>query len=200
VPTILVVNPSLPVKTVKELVALAKKHPNEILYASIGNGAPPHLSAELFNSMAGIKMTHVPYKGAAPSMISLLAGETQLTFTTVLVALPHVKTARLRALGVASLKRAAVMPDVPTIDEAGVRGYESNAWYGLLAPANASKEAVARMNSEINRVLADPAVRAAMVERGLEPLGGTAEKFGEHLRTEIAKYARVVREAKMKID
>ena len=135
VPTILVVNPALPVKTIKDLVALGKKRPGEILYASVGNGTPPHLSAELFNNMAGIKMTHVPYKGAAPSMISLLAGETQLTFTTVVVALPQVKTGRLRALGVASLNRAAVMPDVPTIDEAGVRGYESLAWYGLLAPA-----------------------------------------------------------------
>ena len=120
VANILVVNPALPVKTVKDLVALAKKRPGEILYASIGNGTPSHLSAELFDSMAGIKMTHVPYKGAAPSMVSLLSGETQLTFTTVLVALPHVKTGRLRALGVASLKRAAVMSDVPKIGRAHV--------------------------------------------------------------------------------
>jgi tripartite-type tricarboxylate transporter receptor subunit TctC len=127
VPNILVVNPSLPVRSVRELIALAKKRPGEILYASIGPASPSHLTAELFNSMAGIKTTHVPYKGAAPSMVALVAGETQLTFTTVLVAVPYVKAGRLRAIGVASLKRSVAVPDVPTIDEAGVKGFDSTA-------------------------------------------------------------------------
>ena len=175
VPTILVVNPALPVKTIKDLVALGKKRPGEILYASVGNGTPPHLSAELFNNMAGIKMTHVPYKGAAPSMISLLAGETQLTFTTVVVALPQVKTGRLRALGVASLKRAAVMPDVPTIDEAGVRGYESIAWYGLLAPAKTPPAIVEQLHRETVRALQAPDLRDMLKNQGAEPVGNSGE-------------------------
>ena len=200
VPTILVVNPALPVKTVKDLVALGKKRPGEILYASIGNGTPPHLSAELFDSMAGIKMAHVPYKGAAPSMISLLAGETQLTFTTVLVALPHVKTGRLRALGVASLKRAAVMPDVPTIDEAGVRGYESIAWYGLLAPARTPPAIVDQLHRETVRALQAPDLRDMLKNQGAEPVGNSGEQFNAVIKEEIDKWRKLVQALGLKAD
>ena len=200
VPNILVINPSLPVKTVKELVALAKKHPDEILYASIGNGTPAHLSAELFNNMAGIKMTHVPYKGAAPSMISLLAGETQLTFTTVVVALPQVKTGRLRALGVASLKRAAVMPDVPTIDEAGVRGYESLAWYGLLAPAKTPLAIVEQLHRETVRALQAPDLRDMLKNQGAEPVGNSGEQFNLIIKEEIEKWRKLVQALGLKAD
>ena len=200
VPTILVANPALPVKTVKDLVALGKKRPGEILYASIGNGTPPHLSAELFNNMAGIKMTHVPYKGAAPSMISLLAGETQLTFTTVVVALPHVKTGRLRALGVASLKRAAVMPDVPTIDEAGVRGYESLAWYGLLAPAKTSPAIVEQLHRETVRALQAPDLRDMLKNQGAEPVGNTGDQFNVIIKEEIEKWRKLVQALGLKAD
>ncbi len=200
VPTILVANPALPVKTVKDLVALGKKRPGEILYASIGNGTPPHLSAELFNNMAGIKMTHVPYKGAAPSMISLLAGETQLTFTTVLVALPHVKTGRLRALGVASLKRAAVMPDVPTIDEAGVRGYESLAWYGLLAPAKTPPAIVEQLHRETVRALQAPDLRDMLKNQGAEPVGNTGDQFNVIIKEEIEKWRKLVQALGLKAD
>ncbi len=200
VPTILVVNPALPVKTVKELVALGKKRPGEILYASVGNGTPPHLSAELFNNMAGIKMTHVPYKGAAPSMISLLAGETQLTFTTVVVALPQVKTGRLRALGVASLKRAAVMPDVPTIDEAGVRGYESLAWYGLLAPAKTPPAIVEQLHRETVRALQAPDLRDMLKNQGAEPVGNSGEQFNLIIKEEIEKWRKLVQALGLKAD
>jgi tripartite-type tricarboxylate transporter receptor subunit TctC len=200
VPNILVVNPSLPVKTVKDLIALAKKHPGEILYASIGNGTPAHLSAELFNSMAGIKMTHVPYKGAAPSIIALISGETQLTFTTVLVAMPHVKSGRLRALGVASLKRAAVMPDVPTIDEAGVRGYESNAWYGLLAPAKTPPAIVEQLHRETIRVLQLPDVRDNLKGQGADPVGDTPREFAAIITEEIEKWRKVVQATGTKAD
>ena len=200
VPTILVANPALPVKTVKDLVALGKKRPGEILYASIGNGTPPHLSAELFNNMAGIKMTHVPYKGAAPSMISLLAGETQLTFTTVVVALPHVKTGRLRALGVASLKRAAVMPDVPTIDEAGVRGYESLAWYGLLAPAKTPPAIVEQLHRETVRALQAPDLRDMLKNQGAEPVGNTGDQFNVIIKEEIEKWRKLVQALGLKAD
>jgi tripartite-type tricarboxylate transporter receptor subunit TctC len=200
VPNILIVNPALPVKTVKDLIALAKKHPGEILYASIGNGTPSHLSAELFNSMAGVKMTHVAYKGAAPSIIALISGETQLTFTTVLVAMPHVKSGRLRALGVASLKRAAVMPDVPTIDEAGVRGYESNAWYGLLAPAKTPPAIVDQLHRETVRVLQLPDVRDNLKGQGADPVGDTPKEFAAIINDEIEKWRKVVQATGTKAD
>jgi len=192
VPNILVINPSLPVKTVKELVALAKKHPGEILYASIGNGTPAHLSAELFNSMAGIRMTHVPYKGAAASIVALISGETQLTFTTVLVAMPHIKSGRLRALGVASLKRSTVLPDVPTIDEAGVRGYESNAWYGLLAPAKTPQSILDQLHRETVKTLQNNDVRDNLKGQGAEPVGNAPREFAVIIADEIEKWRRVV--------
>ena len=192
VPNILVINPSLPVKTVKELVALAKKHPGEILYASIGNGTPAHLSAELFNSMAGIRMTHVPYTGAAASIVALISGETQLTFTTVLVAMPHIKSGRLRALGVASLKRSTVLPDVPTIDEAGVRGYESNAWYGLLAPARTPQPILDQLHRETVKTLQNNDVRDNLKGQGAEPVGNAPREFAVIIADEIEKWRRVV--------
>lgn len=192
VPNILVVNPSLPVKTVKELIALAKKRPGEILYASVGSGTPAHLSAELFNLMAGTKMTHVAYKGAAPSIIALISGETQLTFTTVLVALPYVKSGRLRAVAVASTGRAAVMPEVPTIDESGLRGYESNAWYGLLAPAKTPQSAIEQLHREMVKVLQLAEIHASFKNQGAEPVGNTPDQFRAIIRTEIEKWRKVV--------
>jgi tripartite-type tricarboxylate transporter receptor subunit TctC len=200
VPNILVVNPSLPVKTVRELIALAKRHPGEILYASIGNGTPSHLSAELFNSMAGVRMTHVAYKGAAPSMIALISGETQLTFTTVLVALPHVKSGRLRALAVASLKRSAVMPEVPTIDESGVRGYESNAWYGLLAPAKTPPAIIDQLHRETVKTLQLPDIRESFRTQGAEPVANTPDQFGAIIKDEIEKWRKVVQAIGVKAD
>src|SRR3954470_2029891 len=200
VPNILVVNPSLPVKTVKDLIALAKKHPGEILYASIGNGTPAHLSAELFNSMAGIRMTHVAYKGAAPSIIALISGETQLTFTTVLVAMPHIKSGRLRALGVASLKRSAVLPDIPTIDEAGVRGYESHAWYGLLAPAKTPPAIIEQLHRETVKALQLADVRDNLKNQGAEPVGSTPREFATLINDEIEKWRKVVQATGVKAD
>ncbi len=200
VPNILVVNPSLPVKTVKELIALAKKRPGEILYASVGSGTPAHLSAELFNSMAGIRMTHVAYKGAAPSMVALISGETQLTFTTVLVALPHVQSGRLRAIAVASLKRSAVMTDVPTIDESGLRGYASTAWYGLLAPAKTPAPIVGQLNRETIKVLQAPETRASFLKLGAEPVGNTPDQFAGIIKAEIEKWRKVVQATGAKAD
>jgi len=193
VPNILVTNPALPVKTVKELIALAKQRPGEILYASIGPASPSHLTAELFNSMAGIKTTHVPYKGAAPSMIALVAGETQLTFTTVLVAVPYVKTARLRALGVASLKRSSAMPDVPTINEAGVKGFDSTAWWGLLAPAKTPRSVVDRLYAVTTSTMKLPDIRSRLDQLGAEPAGHTPEAFDQLIRDDIVKWGKVVK-------
>ena len=193
VPNILVVNASLPVKNVKELIALAKARPAEVLYASIGPASPSHLSAELFNAMAGVKMTHVPYKGAAPSMVALVAGETQLTFTTVLVAVPYVKAGRLRALGVASLKRSPAMPGVPTIDEAGVKGYDSTAWWGLLAPAKTPKPVLDRLYAVTVSAINQPEIRERLVQLGAEPSGMQPEAFDRLIRDDIAKWGKVVK-------
>src|SRR4051812_2712706 len=200
VPNILVINPALPVKTVRDLIALAQKRPGEILYASIGNGTPSHLSAELFDTMASIKMTHVAYKGAAPSIIALISGETQLTFTTVLVAMPHIKSGRLRALGVASLKRSPVLPELPTIDEAGVRGYESNAWYGLLAPAKTPPAIVEQLHRETVKVLQLPDVRDNLRNQGAEPVGSTPREFAAIINDEIEKWRKVVQATGVKAD
>jgi tripartite-type tricarboxylate transporter receptor subunit TctC len=193
VPNILVVNAALPVRTVKDLIALARKRPGEILYASIGTSSPSHLSAELFNSMAGIKTTHVPYKGAAPSMIALVAGETQMTFTTVLVAVPYVKVGKLRALGVASLKRSAAMPEVPTIDEAGVKGYDSTAWWGLLAPARTPRPVLERLHAVTVGALNSPEIRERLAQLGAEPGGISVEAFDRLIREDIVKWGKVVK-------
>jgi len=200
VPNILVVNPVLPAKTVKDLIGLAKKRPGELLYASVGSGTPAHLSAELFNLMAGIRMTHVPYKGAAPSIIALISGETQLTFTTVLVALPHVQTGRLRALAVGSLKRSPVMPDVPTVDESGLKGYESTAWYGLLAPAKTPVAIVEQLHRETVKVIQSPDIRDSLLKQGAEPVGSTPEAFGRLIRADIDKWTKVVKATGARVD
>jgi len=200
VPNILVVNASLPVKSVKELIALAKARPGEVLYASIGPASPSHLSAELFNAMAGVKMAHVPYKGAAPSMVALVSGETQLTFTTVLVAVPYVKADRLRALGVASLKRSPAMPSVPTIDEAGVKGYDSTAWWGLLAPAKTPKPVIDRLYAVTVNAINAPEIRERLVQLGAEPSGMPPEAFDRLIRDDIAKWGKVVKALGITID
>lgn len=193
VPNILVSNPTLPVKTVKELIALAKRRPGEVLYASIGPASPSHLTAELFNSMAGVKTTHVPYKGAAPSLVALVSGETQITFTTVLVAVPYLKVNRLRALGVTSLKRSAALPDVPTLDEAGVPGFESMAWWGLLAPAKTPKPILERLYNVATATMKTPEIRARLDQLGAEPAGHTPEAFDQLIRDDIAKWGKVVK-------
>jgi tripartite-type tricarboxylate transporter receptor subunit TctC len=193
VPNILVVNPSLPVRSVRELIALAKKRPGEILYASIGPASPSHLTAELFNSMAGIKTTHVPYKGAAPSMVALVAGETQLTFTTVLVAVPYVKAGRLRAIGVASLKRSVAVPDVPTIDEAGVKGFDSTAWWGLLAPAKTPRPVIDKLYAATLAAIKLPEMNERLISLGAEPGGFPPEAFDKFIRDDIVKWGKVVK-------
>jgi tripartite-type tricarboxylate transporter receptor subunit TctC len=193
VPNILVVNPSLPVKSVKELIALAKQRPGEILYASIGPSSPSHLTAELFNTMAGIRTTHVPYKGAAPSMVALVAGETQLTFTTVLVAVPYVKANRLRPLGVTTLKRSVALPSVPTIDEAGVKGFESLAWWGLLAPAKTPRPVIDRLYNATVAAIKNPEMNEKLVGLGAEPGGIPPEAFDRLIKQDIVKWGKVVK-------
>lgn len=200
VPNILVVHPALPAKTVGDLISLARKRPGDINFASVGNGTPAHLSAELFNLMAGVKMTHVPYKGAAASIIGMITGETQLTFTTVLIALPHVKAGKLRPLAVATLVRTPLLPEVPTVDESGLKGYESIAWYGLLAPAGTPGPVVDRLNAELGRSVQTPEVRDNLLRQGTEIVASSPARFAQVIREDIVKWTKVVKAAAVKPD
>jgi len=200
VPNILVVHPSLPAKTVGDLISLARKRPGDINYASVGNGTPAHLSAELFNMMAGVRMTHIPYKGAAASIIGMITGETQLTFTTVLIALPHVKAGKLRPLAVATLARTPLLPEVPTVDQSGLKGYESIAWYGLLAPAGTPGPVVDRLHGELVKSVQTPEVRDNLLRQGTEIIASTPARFAQVIREDIVKWTKVVKAAAVKPD
>ncbi len=197
---ILVVHPSLPVKSVKELIALAKARPSELLYSSGGNGAAAHLAAELFNSMSRVRLAHVPYKGVAAALIAVLSGETQVTFASQPTALPHIKQGRLQPLAVTSAKRSSFTPALPSIAEAALPGYETTAWFGILSPAKMPAAITARLNSEMNRALDRADVKAGFTSQSLESIGGTSEQFSALIKDELAKWRKVVKEAGMRID
>jgi len=192
---ILVVDPSLPAKSVKELIALAKSKPGKINYASAGNGSTQHLSGELFKTMAGVDLVHIPYKGSAPGMTALLGGEVSLMFNSTPTTLPHVKTGKLRGLAVTGGKRSPEAPELPTVAEAGVPGFEVTGWYGVLAPAATPKEIVVKLNSELAKILQLPDIKERLKELGVEAGGGTPEQFGDFIKKEIAKWAKVVKES-----
>jgi len=192
-PYVLLAHPAVPAKNTAELIALAKARPGQLNYASAGGGSATHLSGELLKSMAGVNIVHVPYKGTGPAVTALLSGEVDLYFATVPAALPLVEAKKLRALGVTSARRSPLMRDVPAIAEAGLKGYETSTWHGILAPAGTSPEIVVKLNAEIARVLAQPAVKERLVGQGLDPVGGTPEQFGAYLKTEISKWAVVVK-------
>jgi tripartite-type tricarboxylate transporter receptor subunit TctC len=195
VPHLLVVHPSLPAATVKGLIAIAKSKPGQIAYVSGGLGSSTHLAAELFKSMAGVDLLHVPYKGTVPSLVDVMSGQVPVTFGTVPTVLQHIKAGRLRALGLTGARRSLSAPDVPTIAEAGVLGYEAATWHGMLVPARTPGAIVAKLNSEVVRMLNDVEVRARLGREGLEPIGSTPEQMDAHLRTEIPKWAQVIRTA-----
>jgi len=199
-PNLLVVNPSLPVKSVGELIALAKAKPNSLSYASTGNGSSNHISMELFKSLAGVDIVHIPYKGTAPAVTDLLGGQVHLMFDNVPNVLPHVKAGKLVALGQTGVKRSPLISDVPTVAEAGVAGYEVTVWFGLVAPAGTPREVVQKLNAETVRILAMPDVRERFLAQGVEPVGSTPEQFGEHIRTQMAKWAKVVADAGVKAE
>ena len=196
----LVVHPALPVKSVKEFVALAKSKPGQLTYSSSGNGSFVHLSMALFASMAGIKMTHVPYKGGGPAAISIASGETQAQMGTVGSVIQQVKQNRVRALAVTSDKRVDAFPNLPTISEAGVPGYEFTAWIGMLAPANTPRPIVDRLNAEVNKVLKMPDVAQNLKSQTLEPLFMTPDQFARRLKSDYDKYEKVVKLTGAKID
>jgi tripartite-type tricarboxylate transporter receptor subunit TctC len=195
VPQVLVVHPSLPVKSTREFVALAKARPGQINYGSGGVGSTGHLAGELLQSSAGIRMIHIPYKGAGPAAVDVIAGQIQALFTSAVNALQHARTGRVRVLGVSTPKRMSAMPDVPTIAESGVPGYELMTWYGLLAPAGTPRAAIDRMNQETAAVINLPDVLARFRADGVEPATGTPEQFADMIRTELVRIEKIVKAA-----
>lgn len=199
-PHILVVHPSVPAKTVKELIALAKAKPGELNYGSSGVATSTHLAAELFLHLTGTRMVNVPYKGGAPGMTALLGGQVQLYFATISTALPHVKAGKLRALGVTSAKRSTAAPEFPTIAEAGVPGYQHTSWVGMLAPAKTPQPIVARLNAEVVKVVESPQMKALLLREGLEADTSTPEEFARDIRAQIEKWKKLIEAAGIKAE
>ncbi len=194
-PNILVVHPSLPVKSVRELVALARSQPERIHFGSSGVATGTHMSMELFMSMAGIKLVHVPYKGGAPSVIGLISGEVQVNFATITTALPHVKTRRLRPLAVSTARRSRAAPEIPTVSEAGLKGFEYASWIGLLAPAGTPRPIIAKLNAESVKAVQTPEIREILAAEGAEPVASTPEAFASTIAAEVARWMKVVKAA-----
>jgi tripartite-type tricarboxylate transporter receptor subunit TctC len=199
-PNILVVHPSVPAKSVKDLIALVRSRPGQLDYASAGNGSAPHLAGALFNSMAGTTMVHIPYKGSAPAMVALISGECAVGFVSAPSVLQHVKSGRLRGIAITGTRRSAMVPDLPTVNEAGVRGYESGGWFGLLAPAGTPAEVVNRLQADTVKVLEAPDMRERMETNGLTFIGSTPAQFATYLRGEVEKWGKVVRSAGMQVE
>ena len=197
---ILVVHPSLQAQSVKDFIALAKAKPGAFNFSSSGNGTVIQLTMELFRSMAGISLLHVPYKGAAPALADLLSGQIQLTFNPASVVMPHVRSGRLRALGVSSARRTPLAPELPTIAEAALPGYEANGWYAVLAPAGTPQPIITRLNRELQNVIADRDVKERFAATGVEPIGSTPEQFAAYMRDEYAKWGKVIRATGVKAD
>lgn len=200
VPNGMAVHPSLPVKTARDFVALAKAKPGELLYASGGSGSASHLAGEYFRLLTKIDMVHVPYKGTGPAMISMISGQTTMTITGMVALMPHVKSGRLKLLGVATMKRLAILPDVPTINDSGVPGYDANQWYGVLTQAAVPRDIVAKLHADIVKVLARPDIKERLAADGAEPVANTPEQFAAHIKSEIARWAPVVRASGAKPD
>ena len=194
-PNILVVHPSLPVKSVKELIALAKSKPGQLNYASSGSGAAAHLSGELFKVMAHVDLVHIPYKGAAPALNDVLAGQDQLMFATSLSVMPHIRSGRLHALAVTTARRMHAMPELPTVAEAGVPGFEATTWHGVVVSAATPPALVARLNGDTAKILNVPDVRERFAALGAEVIGGTPDEFAAYIKKEIPKWTRVVRDS-----
>ena len=200
VPNLLVVHPSVPAKTVAELTALAKSQPGKLNVASSGNGTSIHLAAELYKQMAGVDITHVPYKGSSPAVADLLGGQVQLMFDNMPSSLPHAKAGKLRALAVTSLKRSPALPDVPTMDESGLKGFDATSWFGLLAPAGTPKDIIAKLNAASVKALATPEMRERLAAQGADPIGNSPEQFSVFINAEIDKWAKIVRASGARVD
>ena len=199
-PNVLVVNPSLPVNSVADVIRLAKSKPNELTFASSGSGTSIHLSGELFKTMAGVQMTHIPYKGAAPAVIDLISGQVNMAFDNLSASMQHIKAGKLKALATTGTQRPPNLPDLPTIAEAGLTGYDSTSWNAIFAPAGTPREVVDRLNREIRAILESPETRKFFTEQGAEAGGGTPAELAEFVRTETAKWQKVVKDSGAKVD
>jgi tripartite-type tricarboxylate transporter receptor subunit TctC len=199
-PLMLVVNPSVPAKSLKDLIAYAKANPGKLNFGSGGPGTTPHLAGEMLKTMAGIQLMHIPYKGGGPALADLIGGQIQLMLENIPSTLPFVKGGKLRALAVSSLKRSALVPDLPTLDEAGLKGYEIVGWNGLFVPAGTPRAIVARVHAETLKALANPAVKERLVGMGADPVGNTPAEFAAFVHAEIGKWAKVVQAAGLKVE
>jgi tripartite-type tricarboxylate transporter receptor subunit TctC len=199
-PNLLVVNPEIPAKNIAELVTLLKANPGKYSFASSGNGTSQHLSGELFKSMAGVDMQHIPYKGSPPALQDVVAGQVAMTFDNITTAWPLAKAGKLRALAVTTAKRSSIAPDVPTLSESGLTGYEVGSWQGVFAPAGTPPTIVARLNTEIVKIINTPEVKEKLIALGAEPVGNSSEEFGAIVKTEVVKWAEVVKKSGAKVD
>ena len=199
-PNVLVVHPSVPVKSVADLVALAKARPGQLQFAGSGSGSTPHLAGELFNSVAKVRMVHVPYRGTGPAIIGILSGEISVMFMPATNAVPLVKAGRVRGLAVTSAARLPAVADLPTVAESGLKGYESSQWYGVLAPSGTADEIVNALNAQIAKIMHSADVRQRLGEEGVLPVGSTRSEFASHIKVEIAKWAKVIRQSGARID
>jgi tripartite-type tricarboxylate transporter receptor subunit TctC len=200
VPNILIVSNAVPAKSVAELIAYAKAHPGELNYSSPGAGSGAHLAGELFKSMAGVDMTHVPYAGIAPAVTAVVGGQVQLMFAGSTAALPQVQGGKVRALGVASPARSSAAPGLPTLSESGLTGFDVTSWYGIVAPAKTPPDVVNKIAADIARVLAEPDIREKLAAQGTEPIGNTPAEFAAMIRSETAKWRKIVTEANIKVE
>jgi len=199
-PLALVIHASLPAKSVKEFIALAKAHPGELNYFSSGTGTGTHLAAVIFDQLAGVRTTHVPYKGGAQGLGDLLSGQVQFAMSTIGLVEPHVQTGRLRLLGVGSVKRYTRLPEIPTIAESGVKGYEAEQWYGVVGPAGTPAAIVNKLAAEIKTIVANPDVRERFYSQGIEPVYATPEEFAVYIKASVAKYAKVIKTLGLKVE
>ena len=200
IPMVLVVNPALPAKSMKEFVDLARSKPGQLNYSSSGSGTITHLASAMLSAQMGLSTQHVPYKGSAPGLVDLAAGQTQFMTDTINTALPYIKDGRLRALAVTSARRSSVLPDAPTFRESGLAGFDAAAWQGVVAPAGTPQEIVARLNAEINKALQDPGVRARLAGQGADVLGGTPAEYAAYIRAEMPRWARAIKESGAKAE
>jgi len=197
---LLSVHPSVPANNVKQLIALSKSMPDKFSYSSPGNGTDPHMAAELFKIMTGVKWTHIPYNGGGPAAVAAMGGQVELTFLPTSVGTPFVKAGKLKALGISTAKRSTLLPELPTIAESGVPGYEAEAWSGILAPAGTPKEIVARLNGAIAKIVHTPEYKALLEARLVEPVGSSVEQLSNRIRDDVAKWRKVVREGGIKTE
>jgi len=193
VPGIVVVHPSVPAKNVKDLIAIAKANPDKLRHGSTGIGSPHHLAGEIFKSMTGVKMVHVPYRGASPAFVDIIAGHIEVYFGAMVSTLPHAKSGKVRALGVTTLKRVAAVPEIPTIDEQGLKGFETGSWFGMSVPTGTPRDIVTKLHAEATKAIAAPDIRNRMTPEGAEFVGDTPEQFTAFLRTEIVKWGKAVK-------